>query len=155
MARLVLDVNALAIALVADHPGHEHVADRLRPGLRGEETLLLFDYLPLRAHWVLTSQWDIPESDAGEAVTSFLEQPVEVVGADRETLLDAYELTAVKSRGVYDCFYLALARRHDADALVTTDTDFAALCADEPVAYENPVPADVLSEFGRIEDGQR
>jgi predicted nucleic acid-binding protein len=153
MARLLLDVNALAIALVADHPGHEYVSDRLRPGLRSEDTLLVFDYLPLRAHWVLTSQWDIPESDASDAVTSFLEQPIEVVGADRETLLDAYELTAVKNSGVYECFYLALARHHDADALVTTDTDFTVLCADEPVAYENPVPTDVLSEFGRVGDG--
>jgi hypothetical protein len=30
---------------------------------------------------------------------------------------------------------------------VTTDRDFERLCEDEPFAYTNPVPEDVLSEF--------
>ena len=148
--RLLLDVNALAITLVADHPGHEYVSDVLGPGLRGEATLLVFEYLPLRAHWVLTTQWGIDEESARGAVRSLLDQPIELVGAGRETLLDAYRLSMVKGHDVFDCFYLALAQTHDGDALVTTDRDFEALCADESVAYHNPVPADVLSKFHRV-----
>lgn len=148
--RLLLDVNALAIALVADHPGYEYVSTALQPGLQGEGTLLVFDYLPLRAQWVLTTQWGIEEESARNAVRSVLRQPIEVVAADQETLLDAYDLSAAKGHDVFDCFHLALARTHDADALVTTDRDFEALCAGETVAYLNPVPDDVLSEFHRM-----
>jgi hypothetical protein len=43
---------------------------------------------------------------------------------------------------VYDAFVLALARSFDADSLLTTDTDFDDLCADEAVTYRNPIPAD-------------
>jgi predicted nucleic acid-binding protein len=148
--RLLLDVNALAITLVSDHPGHEYVGDALEPGFRGAATLLVFEYLPLRAHWVLTTQWGIDEESARDAVRSLLDQPLELVGAGRETLLDAYRLSTSKGHDVFDCFYLALARTHDADALLTTDRDFEGLCAGESVAYRNPVPAEVLSEFHRM-----
>lgn len=148
--RLLLDVNALAIALVADHPGNEYVSDALRSGLRGEGTLLVFDYLPLRAQWVLTTQWGIDEESTRNAVRSLLQQPIEIVAADRETLLDAYDLSATKGHDIFDCFYLALARTHDADALVTTDRDFEALCTGGDVTYRNPVPDDVLAEFHRM-----
>lgn len=148
--RLLLDVNTLAITLVSDHPGHEYVGDALELGFRGEATLLVFEYLPLRAHWVLTTQWGIDVESAHDAVRSLLNQPIELVGADRETLLDAYRLSTAKGHDVFDCFYLALARTHDADALVTTDRDFEELCAGESVAYRNPVPEEVLSEFHRM-----
>ena len=148
--RLLLDVNALAIALVADHPGYEYVTDVLRPGFRGDETLLVFDYLPLRAQWVLTTQWGIDEESARSAVRSLLRYPLEIVAADRETLLAAYRSGATKGHDVFDCFYLALARTHDADALVTTDRNFEALCAGEEVTYRNPVPDEVLAEFHRM-----
>lgn len=148
--RLLLDVNALAILLVEDHPGHEYVRDRLDPGLRGEDALLVSDYLPLRAQRVLATQWDIDRVRARNAVTSVLNQPVELVAASRETLRVAYEISAAEDHGVYDCFYVALARQHDADALVTTDRDFETLCAEESVAYENPVPDTVLAQFSEM-----
>jgi predicted nucleic acid-binding protein len=147
--RVLPDINALSIQLVEDHPGHSYIAPHLVPALEGEDTLLVFGYLPLRVQWVLE---DIGFStvDARNAVTSLLQYPLETVSVMPETVLKAYEISAEKNHDVYDCFYLALARAADADQLLTTDRDFEALCADESVAYTNPVPEDVLEEFHAV-----
>jgi predicted nucleic acid-binding protein len=147
--RVLPDINALSIQLVEDHPGHPYIAPHLVPALEGEDTLLVFGYLPLRVQWVLE---DIGFStvDARNAVTSLLQYPLETVSVMPETVLKAYEISAEKNHDVYDCFYLALARAADADRLLTTDRDFEALCADESVAYTNPVPEDVLEEFHAV-----
>lgn len=147
MAGKLLDVNALAITLVSDHPGHEYVRDAVEPGLAGESRLYVYDYLPLRAHWILTAKWGISHADGADAIASLLEQPVDLVDAGRETIRRAYDLSARRDHDVFDCFYLALADSCGADALVTTDTDFDALCRDEDVTYENPVPEEVLASF--------
>ncbi|CCQ33109.1 PIN domain protein [Halorhabdus tiamatea SARL4B] len=147
--RLLADVNALAIQLLEDHPGHPYVTEHLVPALRGEHTLLTFGYLPLRVQWVL-EDLDVPTVEARNAVTSLLQYPMETVRIDPALLLEAYEISAEKNHDVYDCFYLAVAREADADRLLTTDRDFEALCADEPFEYTNPVPEDVLEEFHRI-----
>lgn len=144
--RLLPDINALAIQLVDDHPGHPYVAEQLVPALNGEQTLLLFGYLPLRVQWVLEDM-GISTVDARNAVTSLLQYPMEVLDVGPETVLNAYEISASKNHDVYDCFYLALARAADADRLVTTDRDFESLCVDETFEYANPVPEDVLAEF--------
>lgn len=144
--RVLPDINALVIQLIDDHPGHPYVAETLLPALRGEHTLLLFGYLPLRVQWVLE---DVGFStvEARNAVTSLLQYPMESVTVTPETVLSAYDISAAKNHDVYDCFYIAVARETDADALVTTDRDFETLCADEPFEYTNPVPEDVLAEF--------
>jgi len=144
--RILPDVNALAIQLVDDHPGHPYVAEHLVPALRGEQTLLLFGYLPLRVQWVL-EDLGFSTLDARNAVTSLLQYPMESVDVTPETVLSAYDVSAQKNHDVYDSFYLALARETDADVLLTTDRDFADLCADESVDYLNPVPEDVLADF--------
>jgi len=144
--RVLPDVNALAIQLVEDHPGHEYVATELAPALSGQDALLMFGYLPLRVQWVL-EDLGFEAVDARNAVSSLLGYPMAFVDVDRETIEAAYEISAEKNHDVYDCFYLALARDADADRLVTTDTDFQALCADETVDYVNPVPEDVLAQF--------
>lgn len=144
--RVLADVNALAIQLVEDHPGHRYVSDALVPALTGEATLLTFGYLPLRVQWVL-EDLGFDTRDARNAVSSLLGYPMEFVGADADTVRTAYEISAERNHDVYDCFYLALAREHGADAFVTTDRDFDRLCADERVSYVNPVPDDVLAEF--------
>lgn len=144
--RLLPDLNALVIQLVEDHPGHQYVAERLVPALRGEDTLLMFGYLPLRVQWVL-EDLDFTTVEARNAVSSLLQYPMAPVEVTPETVLDAYEISAEKNHDVYDCFYVALAREAGADKLVTTDRDFERLCEDEPFAYTNPVPEDVLSEF--------
>lgn len=147
--RVLPDVNALAIQLVDDHPGHQYVADELAPGLAGSETVLVFGYLPLRVQWIL-EDLGFETVAARNAVSSLLRQPLQFVETDAETVLDAYEISAAKNHDVYDCFYLALARSVDADVLLTTDRDLEALCSDEPFEYLNPVPEDVLSEFATV-----
>lgn len=147
--RVLPDINALAIQLVEDHPGHSYIANELVPVLEGEATLLMFGYLPLRVQWVLE---DIGFSrvEARNAVTSLLQYPMEPLTATPDTVLTAYDVSAAKNHDVFDCFYLALAREGDADAVVTTDRDFAGLCEDESFEYVNPVPAEVLAEFDSV-----
>ncbi|QSG03605.1 type II toxin-antitoxin system VapC family toxin [Natranaeroarchaeum sulfidigenes] len=147
--RILPDVNALSIQLIDDHPGHPYVAEQLVPALHGEETLLLFGYLPLRVQWVL-EDLGLSTVDARNAVSSLLQYPVECVDSTPDIVLDAYEISAEKNHDVYDCFYIALARQADADVIVTTDRDFEVLCEDEQFEYTNPVPEDVLSEFHQV-----
>lgn len=147
--RILPDLNALSIQLIDDHPGHPYVADRLVPALRGEHTLLMFGYLPLRVQWVL-EDLEFSTVEARNAVSSLLQYPMEPVDVTPQTVLDAYEISAEKNHDVYDCFYIAVARKADADALVTTDRDFEELCTDESFEYVNPVPDDVLSEFHAV-----
>ncbi|ELY53615.1 type II toxin-antitoxin system VapC family toxin [Natronolimnohabitans innermongolicus] len=147
--RVLPDLNALSIQLIDDHPGHPYIAEQLVPALRGERTLLMFGYLPLRVQWVL-EDLDFSTVDARNAVSSLLQHPMKPVEVTPQTILEAYEISAEKNHDVYDCFYVALAREADADELVTTDRDFEELCADEPFEYRNPVPEDVLSEFHTV-----
>ena len=145
----LLDVNVLSIFLVENHPGNVYVDPVVSEGLAGTYRLLVPDYLPLRARWVLTTRWGIAKTDADRAIQDFLEQRrVRYVGATRATLRSAYELAHRLRHDVYDTFYLALARDHGASALVTTDTGFRELCRRVGIEYENPVPSDVLSRFG-------
>ena len=147
--RFLPDLNALSIQLIDDHPGHPYVAERLAPALQGEHTLLMFGYLPLRVQWVL-EDLGFSTVEARNAVSSLLQYPMEPVNVTPQTALDAYEISAEKNHDVYDCFYIAVAREADADALVTTDRDFEELCTDESFEYVNPVPDDVLSEFHAV-----
>lgn len=147
--RVLPDINALSIQLVDDHPGHPYVAEELVPALRGERTLLIFGYLPLRVQWVL-EDLGFSTVEARNAVTSLLQYPMEPVDVTPSTILDAYDISSEKNHDVYDCFYVALARETSADRLVTTDRDFEELCEDEPFEYTNPVPEEVLSEFHSV-----
>lgn len=147
--RVLPDINALSIQLIDDHPGHPYIAERLVPALQGNHTLLMFGYLPLRVQWVL-EDLDFSTVDARNAVTSLLQYPMEAVNITPDMILDAYEISAEKNHDVYDCFYIALAREANADTLVTTDRDFAALCENEHVDYVNPVPEEILSEFHAV-----
>jgi predicted nucleic acid-binding protein len=145
--RVLLDVNSIAISLLSDHPGHEYVYPHVQRGFEGETTLLVFDYFPFRAQYVLTKWYDVDDHRARNTVQRFVRQPIRIVSADRETLLDAYEVSAENNHDVYDSFLVALARSHDADTLLTTDTDFDELCDGETFDYLNPVPEAVLSTF--------
>jgi hypothetical protein len=144
--RLLPDLNALSIQLVEDHPGYPYVSEELTPALGGSDTLLVFGYLPLRVQWVL-EDLGFDSYEARNAVSSLLQYPMEFVDPGVSVLRDAYDISAEKNHDVFDCFYLALARSADADALVTTDRDFAELCEGESFEYRNPVPESVLSEF--------
>ena len=147
--RILPDLNAISIQLVEDHPGHQYIANDLVPALRGEHTLLIFGYLPLRVQWVL-EDLGFSTVDARNAVSSLLQYPMESPTVTPDTVLHAYEISSEKNHDVYDCFYIALAREAEADVLLTTDRDFEKLCGEEPFDYSNPVPEDVLAEFHSV-----
>lgn len=147
--RILPDLNAVSIQLVEDHPGHQYIANELVPALRGEHTLLMFGYLPLRVQWVL-EDLGFSTIEARNAVSSLLQYPMESPEVTPDTILHAYETSSEKNHDVYDCFYIALAREADADILLTTDRDFEELCTDESFEYTNPVPEEVLSEFHSV-----
>lgn len=151
--RLLADVNAVAISLLSDHPGHEYVFQHVVETFEGPSSLLVFDYFPFRAQYVLANHYGVPEHRARNVVQQFVRQPIEVVSADAAAILEAYEVSAEKNHDVYDSFLVSLARRHDADAILTTDTDFRDLCADEPFEYVNPVPAEVREQFHQRREG--
>lgn len=88
----------------------------------------------------MTSEFGVDPAAARAAGQSLVTSPARIVGATATDLLDAYELSAEKGPDVYNSFVLSMARSHDADYLVTTDTDFDTLCGDEPVVYRNPIP---------------
>lgn len=142
--KILTDVNVLAIGLTDDHPTHEYVWPWLRDALDGPNVLLVFDYYPFRAQYIMTRQFGVSPADARNAVQSLVQSPARLVGTSETAILDAYEISAEQNHDVYDSFIVALAREHGADYLVTTDTDFEALCADEAVEYTNPVPDDEL-----------
>ena len=147
--RVLPDLNALSIQLVDDHPGHPYVAEELVPALEGEETLLMFGYLPLRVQWVLEDM-GFETVQARNAVSSILQYPMESIDVDEAAVLEAYDISAEKNHDVYDSLYVALARRADADTFVTTDTDFEQLCRGESFEYVNPVPDEVRSRFDSV-----
>ena len=145
----LIDLNVLSIFLVDNHPGYRYVDPVISDGLAGAYRLLVPDQLPFRARWVLTTRWGIPKSEADRAVEDFLEhRRVRYVAATRTTLQSAFELARRLHHDVYDTFYLAMGRDHGASALVTTDTDFRTLCGRVGMEYENPVPSNVLTQFG-------
>jgi len=137
---VLTDVNVVAIGLTDDHPVHDEVFPWIRDALDGPNTLLVPDYYPLRAQYIMTRNFDVETIAARNAVRSLLASPARIVGATDTVLTDAYDISAEKDHDVYDSFVLAMARAHDADYLVTTDDDFETLCADEPVTYRNPIP---------------
>lgn len=137
---VLTDVNALAIGLTDDHPAHEDVYPWIENALDGPNVLLVFDYYPLRAQYIMTNSFGVAEVAARNAVQSLVRSPARLVSATESTIVDAYDVSAEKNHDVYDSFLVALARSYEADYLVTTDSDFDDLCDAEDVTYVNPVP---------------
>ena len=148
---VLTDVNALAIALTENHPAYEDVFPWIENALDGPNVLLVFDYYPLRAQYIMTSDFGVDVVAARNAVQSLVRSPARVVSANGTTLLEAYDISAEKGHDVYDSFVLALAGAYDADYLVTTDGDFEGLCASEAVNYVNPIPEDKRAKLSRID----
>jgi len=71
--RRILDVNVLAIYLVSDHPGNEHVSPIIEEGLSGVYTPLIMDILPIRAYWIMTEKWGCDKAESAKAVKYFIE----------------------------------------------------------------------------------
>ncbi|MGH9877954.1 MAG: type II toxin-antitoxin system VapC family toxin [Nitrososphaerales archaeon] len=147
----VIDINILAIFLVRDHPAHQYVKHIMIQGLKGFFRPLIFDILPIRAYWLMTTKWKIDKHESSKVIRSFLikyKQPV-YVGINRETIDHAFQLAQELRHDVYDCCYLALAKQEGASSIITTDSDFGYLCNKQNLGYENPVPKSVIRDFKR------
>lgn len=137
---VLTDMNVLAIGLTEDHPAHEDVYPWIQHALDGPNILLVFDYYPLRAQYLMMNNFELDAVAARNAIQSLVQSPARIVSATETTLLEAYEISAEKNHDVYDSFIVALARAYDADYLITTDDDFDELCDSEDVTYTNPIP---------------
>ncbi|MFQ6064119.1 MAG: type II toxin-antitoxin system VapC family toxin [Candidatus Bathyarchaeia archaeon] len=148
--RRMLDVNTLAIFLVEDHPGNQYVSPIVERGLRGAYVPLVLDVLPIRAFWVMTKKWRCPEEESAEAIKHFIEvyDRPEYFCLNRETVVRSFELAKELKHDVYDCVYVAAALQENASAIITTDRDFEKLCKRSGLEYVNPVPTNVLTQFG-------
>jgi len=147
----VIDINILSIFLVEDHPAHKYVRDAMMCGLRGFFKPMILDILPIRAHWLMTTKWNIDKNQSSSAIRSFLKkynEPV-YVGMTRKSIDHAFQLSQELRHDVYDCCYLALAIQEGAGSIMTTDSDFESLCKRKGLKYENPVPKKLLKEFKR------
>lgn len=145
----VLDVNALAIFLVIDHPGNEHISHVVEEGLRGAYVPLIMDILPIRAYWIMTKKWGCPEKESAEAIEQFVkayDRP-RYLGLKKETIVESFRLSEELRHDVFDCVYLAFALQERAKGIVTTDTDFERLCKRVGLEYINPIPIEVLKHF--------
>lgn len=148
---ILTDVNVLAIGLTDDHPAHEDVYPWIRDALDGPNVLLIPDYYPLRAQYIMEQNFDVRTVDARNAVQSLVQSPARVVAANESTLLEADEISAEKNHDVYDSFILSLARAYEADFLLTTDSDFEELCNEETVTYSNPVPKEKREKLALVD----
>lgn len=145
----VLDVNALAIFLVEDHPGNRYVSPIIGEGLRGAYIPLIMDILPIRAYWVMTKKWGCREGESAEAIKHFIREydMPQYFCLHKQTIARSFELAEKLKHDVYDCVYLAAARQEKASAILTTDTGFEGLCKRTKLEYINPIPAEVLRRF--------
>jgi len=145
----VLDVNALAIFLVEDHPGNQYVSPVIEEGLRGAFIPLIMDILPIRAYWVMTKKWSCTKKESAEAIKHFVREynRPEYCCLNRRTITESFKLAEQIKHDVFDCVYLSLALQEGASAIITTDTDFERLCKRVNLNYINPVPIDVLKRF--------
>jgi predicted nucleic acid-binding protein len=148
---ILTDVNILAIGLTDNHPAYEDVRPWLTEALDGPNVLLVPDYYPFRAQYIMTRKFDVPEVDARNAIQSLIRSPARIVAANKAVLLDAYEISAAKEHDVYDSFIIAMARAHDTQYLITTDTDFDDLCEGESTRYRNPIPDEKLAMLSEID----
>ncbi|SFR87403.1 Predicted nucleic acid-binding protein, contains PIN domain [Halomicrobium zhouii] len=139
---ILTDVNVLAIGLTDNHPAYDDVYPWIQQALDGPNTLLVFDYYPFRAQYIMTSDFGVDAVEARNAIQSLVQSPARIVSATETTIAEAYEISAEKNHDVYDSFVVALARSYDADYLLTTDDDFDELCDGEEVEYANPIPGE-------------
>lgn len=145
----VLDVNALAIFLVKDHPGNTLMSPVVEEGLKGAYIPILMDILPIRAYWIMTKRWGCPQTESAKAINHFIRayDRVRYAGLQKETIVESFGLAEKLKHDVFDCAYLAFALQEKAKAIVTTDTDFERICSQVGLEYINPVPKNVLKRF--------
>jgi predicted nucleic acid-binding protein len=145
----VFDLNILAVFLVKGHPGFECVSSVVEEGLRGAYIPLIMDFLPMRAYWIMTQRWSLPQKDCAASIEHFLKtyDTPRYPSLSKETILKGFHLAKDLKHDVFDCMYLAIALQEKATGIVTTDTDFEKLCNQVGLKYINPVPREVLKRF--------
>ena len=145
----VFDLSVFAVYLVKGHPGYEYVFPVVNEGLMGSYVPIVADFLPMRAYWLMTQRWKLPEQECVVSIEDFLKSysmPC-YPGLSRETILRGFQFAGELRHDVFDCMYLALALQEKAAGIVTTDTDFEKLCKHVGLRYYNPVPREVLKRF--------
>ncbi len=148
--RYVIDINAMAIYLVENHPGHKYISNVMDYAVENGIDLVIFDFLPFRVYWILTSKWGIDKREAREAIESFINLPVvKLVSLEKKDILVAFKKADELSHDVYDVTYIVLAMKTKAAGIITTDTDFEKLCKATKLQYINPVPNEILKKFSR------
>ena len=155
MLRILVDINCFAINLVEDHPGFPFVESVIGEGLRGMHQLVVLDPVPIRAFWVMTTQWGLNKSEVSETIEDFVRahSQVEYGGLNREDLEQAFVLARSLHHDLYDCYYIAGALAKGCNGILTTDVGFRKLCKDlqalngVAIDYRNPVPNEVLRRF--------
>ena len=148
--RYVIDINIASIYLVENHPGYAYVSSLIDKTIYSGIRLIIFDFLPFRVFWIMTSKWDIPKYKAMESVLSLLELPnIHLVSLNKEDILKAFDLSKNLKHDVYDATYIVLAEKTKANGIITTDTDFEKLCNKVGLEYINPVPRHILKKFER------
>jgi hypothetical protein len=145
----VFDLSVLAVYLVKGHPGYDCVFPVVREGLTGAYIPVIPDFLPMRAYWIMTRRWGLPEDECAASIEEFLKTYTMPCypGLSRETILRGFQLAGELRHDVFDCMYLALGLQEKAAGIVTTDTDFEKLCKHVGLRYYNPVPNEVLKRF--------
>jgi len=145
----VLDVNALAIFLVEDHPGNHYISPVIEEGLRGAFIPLIIDILPVRVYWVMTKKWGCTKRESAKAIKHFVREydRPQYCCLSRRTITETFKLAEQIKHDMFDCVYLSLALQEGASAIITTDTDFERLCKRANLNYINPVPIYVLKRF--------
>ena len=146
--RYTLDINVVAIYLVENHPGNRYVKRIIDYGIENNIDFILFDFLPLRVYWILTSKWGAKKELSREAIVSFLDLPnIKLVSVDKKDIQKAFTLATKLNHDVYDLIYMVIALKTNSKGIITTDTDFEKICYNTNLEYINPVPKSVLRKF--------
>jgi len=141
----------MAIYLVENHPGNEYISNVIDEAIERKIELVLFDFLPIRVFWILTSKWKVPKLEAREAVLSFIELPnTSIITLEKEAIREAFTLAEKLNHDIYDTIYVLVAIKNNARGIITTDTDFKKLCQALKLQYVNPVPENILKKFHKF-----
>ena len=149
MDKKVVDLNFFSIYFVNNHPGYEFIKKIMDDGLNGSFKLIIPEYLPFRAYWILSSKWKLQKKEVKGLINDFVNNysGPDYIGLERESIIEAFRYSDELNHDIYDCFYLALAKQEMASSILTTDTDFEKLCKSIGLKYENPVPIEILKKF--------
>ncbi|HHO48852.1 MAG TPA: type II toxin-antitoxin system VapC family toxin [Desulfobacteraceae bacterium] len=104
------DTNALLRYLLRDNPVQYEEAERYFDSIRtGGKKALLLESVLVECVYVLTKFYQVPKSEAVEALSALLRYKG-IVNDDKDILLDALALFAAENIDLVDCILLAAAR---------------------------------------------